>query len=101
MSSKIDDATVKKVAKLSRLALDDEQIHKFAEQMSGILEYIEKLNELNTDDIEPLAHCLPIQNALREDTPAPSLGTEKVLANAPERDENHFLVPKILEDSSA
>jgi aspartyl-tRNA(Asn)/glutamyl-tRNA(Gln) amidotransferase subunit C len=101
MNNKIDENTVRKVAKLSRLALADNEIHEFTAQLSAVLEYIEKLKELNTDAVEPLAHCLPVKNVFRPDEVRDSLGTDKALANAPQRDENHFIVPKILDEVSA
>jgi len=100
MPEKIDQSQVKKVAKLSRLELTGEEVDEFAGQLSAILGYIAKMNELNTDNVEPLAHCLPITNVLRKDQIKESLGTEKALANAPQRDGEFFKVPKILEDSS-
>ena len=60
---------------------------------------MEKMNELNTDEVEPLAHCLPISNVFRQDNVKESLGSEKALANAPQRDKAFFKVPKILDDS--
>lgn len=101
MSNKIDETTVHKVANLSRLELSDEQVKTFSTQLSAILGYIEKLNELDTENIEPLAHCLPVHNVMRPDNIKPSLGTDKVLETAPERDDPYFKVPKILEESSA
>jgi aspartyl-tRNA(Asn)/glutamyl-tRNA(Gln) amidotransferase subunit C len=98
MAKKIDITQVRQVAKLSRLALSEEQLAEFSGQLSAVLEYVEKLNKLDTSKVEPLAHCLPVHNVFREDVPRPSLGTQKVLANAPERDETFFLVPKILEE---
>lgn len=95
---KIDIEQVRQVAKLARLALSDAEIAQFAVQLSAILEYIEKLNQLDTSKVEPLAHCLPINNCLRADEIKQSLGTEKTLANAPQKDEQFFLVPKILEE---
>jgi aspartyl-tRNA(Asn)/glutamyl-tRNA(Gln) amidotransferase subunit C len=95
---KIDIEQVRQVAKLSRLDLSEDEIAQFSGQLSAILEYIEKLNELNTSKVEPLAHCLPINNCLREDIVKQSLGTEKTLANAPENDGQFFIVPKILEE---
>jgi aspartyl-tRNA(Asn)/glutamyl-tRNA(Gln) amidotransferase subunit C len=68
--------------------------------LSAILNYVEKMNELDTDGVEPIAHCLPISNVFRQDRVKESLGTEKALANAPQRDGNFFKVPKILDDSS-
>ena len=100
MAVKIDQAQVKKVAKLSRLQLSKAEVEEFTHQLSAILDYVEKLNELDTTNVEPLAHCLPITNVLREDCVKESLGTEKTLANAPQRDGDFFKVPKILDDSS-
>ncbi len=100
MAQRIDKTQVRKVAKLSRLELTEPEVEEFTGQLSAILDYVEKMNELDTTDIEPLAHCLPISNVLREDCARESLGTEKVLANAPQRDEEFFKVPKILDDGS-
>ena len=100
MKRKIDQTQVKKVAKLSLLNLTDNEIEEFADQLSAILEYAGKMNELDTTDVEPLAHCLPINNVFRSDEPKESLGTEKTLANAPQRDGEFFKVPKILDDTS-
>jgi len=98
---KIDAQQVRKVAKLARLALTDAEIEEFTGQLGAILQYVEKMNELDTSNVEPLAHCLPIHNVFRADEVQESLGTERTLANAPQRDEAFFKVPKILEDSSA
>ena len=100
MKKKIDQAQVRKVAKLSRLELTETEIEEFTGQLSAILDYVEKMNELDTTSVEPLAHCLPISNVFREDKVKDSLGTEKTLANAPQRDGEFFKVPKILDDSS-
>jgi aspartyl-tRNA(Asn)/glutamyl-tRNA(Gln) amidotransferase subunit C len=101
MEQRIDAEQVRKVAKLARLELTDAEIDEFTGQLGAILTYVEKMNELDTADVEPLAHCLPIRNVLRADEVRQSLGTEKTLANAPQRDGSFFKVPKILEDSSA
>ncbi|HIJ53606.1 MAG TPA: Asp-tRNA(Asn)/Glu-tRNA(Gln) amidotransferase subunit GatC [Planctomycetes bacterium] len=100
MEKRIDQAQVRKVARLSRLELTDTEVEEFTGQLSAILDYVEKMNELDTTNVQPLAHCLPISNVLRRDIVKESLGTEKVLANAPQRDEEFFKVPKILDDSS-
>jgi aspartyl-tRNA(Asn)/glutamyl-tRNA(Gln) amidotransferase subunit C len=100
VAKKIDEAQVKKVAKLARLELAEAEVEEFAGQLSAILEYVEKMNELDTNNVEPLAHCLPISNVFRQDRVKESLGTEKALANAPQRDGEFFKVPKILDDSS-
>ena len=100
MVEKIDNEQVRKVAKLSRLELSDSEIEEFTGQLEAILEYVEKMNELDTENIQPLAHCLPVSNVFREDVVKESLGTETTLANAPKKDEMYFLVPKILDDNS-
>jgi len=98
MAKKIDEAQVRKVAKLARLELSDAEVEEFAGQLSAILDYVARMNELNTEGVELLAHCLPISNVFRDDIAKESLGTEKTLANAPQRDGAFFKVPKILEE---
>ena len=100
MERKIDEAQVRKVAKLARLELTDAEVGEFAGQLSAIIDYVEKMNELNTDDVEPMAHCLAITNCLREDVVRESLSVEQVLSNAPQHDDEFFRVPKILDDNS-
>ena len=101
MHQKIDTEQVRKVAKLARLELTEAEIEEFTGQLGAILGYVEKMDELDTAGVEPLAHCLPISNMFRADEVSPSLGTDKTLANAPQRDGSFFKVPKILDDSSA
>lgn len=100
MAKKIDEAEVRKVAKLSRLELSEAEVEEFTGQLRAILDYVAKMNELDTEGVEPLAHCLPVSNVFRADSVKESLGTEKTLANAPERDGEFFKVPKILDDGS-
>ena len=100
MAQKIDADQVRKVAKLARLELTDAEVGQFTDQLGAILEYVEKMDELETAEVEPLAHCLPIHNVFREDIIQPSLGTERVLENAPACDAPFFKVPKILDDNS-
>ena len=90
----LDD--VRHVAKLSRLALTDEQLQKFTTQLEPILKYIAKIAEVDVTGVEPMAHAIPLANVLREDTVQPSLPLEKVLQNAPATDGPFFKVPKIL-----
>ena len=102
MAKKIDETQVRHVAKLARLDLTDDEVARFSAQLSDILGYVEKLNELDTDSVEPLAHCLPMHNVFREDDVTESLDTTLALKNAPQRFETFFKVPKILnEDSGA
>lgn len=100
MALKIDEAQVRRVALLSRLRLTDEEVAQFSSQLSAIVEYIEKLNELDTTGVEPLAHCLPLHNVFRPDEIQPSLPNENALANAPEDVDGYFKVPRILDDNS-
>lgn len=87
---------VEHVALLARLALADNEKEVFARQLSSILEYAEKLNELKTDEVEPLAHILPVYNVFREDIPLPGSPREEILSNAPLVEENQYKVPKIV-----
>ena len=100
MAETIDKERVRKIAKLARLELTDAEVKDFTTQLSAILDYMEKMNELDTTDVEPLAHYLPIKNVFRGDVVKESLDTEKALANAPQRDGEFFKVPKILDESS-
>ena len=69
MSNKLDQEQVRKVAKLARLELTDAEVEQFSGELSAIIGYIEKMNELNTDDVEPLAHCLSVSNVFRKMCP--------------------------------
>ena len=99
MDKKIDKSQVKKVAKLARLDLSGAEIEEFAGQLNAIIDYVERMNTLNTEGVEPMAHCLPVSNVFRDDVIKESMGTEKTLANAPQSDGPFFKVPKILEES--
>jgi len=85
------------VAHLSRLALSDEEKDRFAGQLDAILGYVEKLNELDTENVEPLVHIAPRANVFRADEAGESLSREEALRNAPERSEGCFLVPRIID----
>ena len=88
---------VEHVAKLARLELSDAEKNRFTEQLNAILKYAEKLNELNTEGVEPTTHVLPVMNVMREDKARPSWPLEEVLANAPEEEDGQFRVPAVLE----
>lgn len=95
MSISIRD--VEHVAELARLELTEEEKTAYAEQLNEILQYVEKLNELDTDSVEPTSHVLPLTNVMREDEVRPSPPIEAVLRNAPEEEDGQFKVPAILE----
>ncbi|QDU63211.1 Glutamyl-tRNA(Gln) amidotransferase subunit C [Planctomycetes bacterium Pan216] len=88
---------VDKVALLSRLELTDEEKDRISQQLGSILDYIEQLGELDTEGVEPLAHCLPIQNVFREDVVEESLSIDEALGNAPKRRDEFFAVPPPIE----
>lgn len=94
----IERETVRQVAEMARLALSEEEIELFREQLGSILEYAEVLNELDTEGVEPTAHAAHVKNVLRDDQVRPSLPKEAVLANAPEAQEGYFRVPRIMEE---
>jgi len=94
---KLAVAEVEQVARLARLELGIQEKELFAGQMGAILKYVEKLKELDTDGIVPTSHAVPMENAFREDLVSPSIGIDKALANAPERVESFYRVPKIIE----
>lgn len=94
---KITRAEVEHVARLARLALTDDELQKFTGQMDDILMYVATLNELNTDGIMPTSHAVPMENAFRDDVVRDSIGTANALANAPDRVEDFFRVPKVIE----
>jgi len=94
---KLSSKEVEHIAMLARLKLTEEEKELFSEQLSKILEYIEKLNELDTEDVEPTSHVIPLRNVFREDHPAPSLSVDDALKNAPDRAGSFYRVPKIIE----
>jgi aspartyl-tRNA(Asn)/glutamyl-tRNA(Gln) amidotransferase subunit C len=81
------------VARLARLELSDDEVARFQEQLSAILESVSKVSELDLSDVPPTAHPLEIANAWGEDEVRPSLTRDEVFANAPDRDDDHFRVP--------
>jgi len=91
---------VEHVAYLARLSLTEEEKEMFTEQLNRILEAFAELQELPTDDVEPLSHIIPLENVFAEDEGEDwqSLPVEEALANAPEREDNYFVVPRIIED---
>ncbi len=95
---KLTKIEVEHVAKLARLTVSEVEMEDFGRQLSEILTYIGKLNELDTSKVEPTSHVLDLSNVFRDDVVRESLAPEDVLANAPDRDNNHFRVPKIIEE---
>jgi aspartyl-tRNA(Asn)/glutamyl-tRNA(Gln) amidotransferase subunit C len=94
---KINQQDVEHVARLARLSLNPDDLKTMTGQMDAILGYVDKLNELDTTGIEPMAHAVPMSNAFREDQITEPIGVERALQNAPNRSDNYFKVPKIIE----
>lgn len=94
---KISKDEVNHVAHLARLEFTGEEAEKFASQLNQILLYMEMLNRVDTNGIEPMTHAIAQQNAFREDAVTPSLGRDKTLSNAPDTRGDFFRVPKVIE----
>ena len=90
-------AEVDHIALLARLELSPVERQRAAAELSQILGYFEKLNELNTDNVEPTEHVLPVVNVLRADVQRPGLAREAALQNAPEQADGMFQVPRVVE----
>ncbi|MGD9897650.1 MAG: Asp-tRNA(Asn)/Glu-tRNA(Gln) amidotransferase subunit GatC [Calditrichaceae bacterium] len=87
---------VEKIAHLARLTLTEDEKQKFTGQINQILSYVEKLDELDTENVEPLSHSLDITNVFRNDELGKSLSQEKALENAPGKTDKFFRVPKVV-----
>jgi len=94
----ISRADVEHVARLSRLALSEAEVERMREQLSSILAYIDTLRALDTAGVEPTSHAVPLVNVMRDDDTRPCLPPDVALANAPDRSDGFFRVPRIIED---
>ncbi len=93
---KISRQEVAHVARLARLSFSEDEMELFTNQLNQILLYMEKLNEIDTQNIKPTYHALELTNVLREDKVGPSLPPERVLSNAPAENKDMFVVPRII-----
>lgn len=84
-------------ARLARVGLSDDEVSRFQSQLSQILDYFERLQDVDTENVPPTAHTLAMHNVMRDDEPHPSIDKEEVLANAPQREDDHFRVRAVLE----
>jgi len=95
---RIEKKTVEHAAKLSRLSFSEKEIEKFSEELGIIVDYINKLKEVNTDDVAAMSHAIKsVKNVFREDRVKASLDKEDALKNASKKNDNLFIVPKIIE----
>ena len=97
MANQITDETIEYVGILAKLELDEAEKEAAKKDMGRMVDYIEKLNELDTAGVEPMSHVFPVQNVFREDIVTNGDESEKTLRNAPEEKDNMFVVPKTFE----
>ena len=99
MAKSIDTEMVKHIGRLSRIELTEQELQALPQQLGAILDYFDKLQQLDTTDVEPMAHAVELHNVLAADEPGRSLTADEALANAPQRDGDFFKVPKVIGDS--
>lgn len=89
--------SVEYISKLARLSVSEKEKETFSAQLQSILSYMEKLNELDTKDVEPTSHVVSLSNVMRDDVQRPSISREDALANAPDHTDKFYRVPRIIE----
>ncbi len=94
----IDRAAVDHVARLARLDLSEDERTRMQEELTHILQHVERIQALDLDGIEPTSHAVPLTNVMRPDEVRPSLDAAEALANAPDKEDRRFKVPRILEE---
>ncbi len=92
----LTDEQVRHVAMLARLAVDDEEAERLREELAGILEHVDKIGELDLDDVEPTCHAVEVINVTRPDRRRPGLTQDEALRNAPDRRDGAFVIPRIV-----
>ena len=92
----INAETVEYIAKLARISISEEEKSRFVPQLTKIITYVEKLNELDTEGVSPMSSVIPVKNVFREDEAKPSMPRDEVLANAPCSQNGFFKVPKVI-----
>lgn len=95
---KISKEEIKNIALLSRLEIKEENLAETEKALSDILTYVEQLNELNLDNVQPMPHAVALHNVLRDDVVKPSLDHDLALSNAPEEEDGYFRVPRVVQD---
>lgn len=99
MANKIDMNTVDQIAHLARLEFDQQAKEEIANDMNRMLSFVDKLNELNTDNVEPLIYMTHEQNVLRPDVPEKTITQKEALKNAPKKDSDYFKAPKVIDQN--
>lgn len=99
MAQKIDIKTVDEVAHLARLEFNEESKQEILNDMNRMLAFVDKLNEVNTDGVEPLIYMTEETNVLRDDEPETTITQKEALKNAPKKDSDYFKVPKVIDNN--
>jgi len=93
----VDDATVRRIARLARIKISDSEVEALRSELSGILDWVEQLDEVDTTNVEPMTRVVPIELKMRDDTVTDGEQADAVTANAPVKDKNFYVVPKVVE----
>ncbi len=93
----IDEGKISYISELARLDLNQDEKSEFSKQLSDIISYVEKLNELDTNNVEPADHIVDVKNVMKKDEVGQSIALGEITKNAPNFEDNHFIVPKIIE----
>lgn len=93
----VDEATVRRIARLARIKISDEEAASLQRELSGILDWVEQLDEVETGDVEPMTRVVPIDLKKRDDVVNDGEIADKVVANAPMSEDDFFVVPKVVE----
>jgi len=93
----VDAATVKKIGRLARIRIEDDEVAKYQDELNVILGFVEQLNEVNVDGVEPMTSVTPMRLRRRDDVVSDGGYPEKIVANAPLSEDNFFMVPKVVE----
>jgi len=93
----VDEATVRRIARLARIRITDDEAHSLVAELSGILDWVEQLDEVDTADVEPMTRVVPIELKKREDGVNDGDMADKIVANSPMSEDGFFVVPKVVE----
>ncbi|PWB80397.1 MAG: Asp-tRNA(Asn)/Glu-tRNA(Gln) amidotransferase GatCAB subunit C [Methylocystaceae bacterium] len=93
----VDQATVRRIAHLARIAVEDDEVERLGQELNAILAFVEELSGVDVEGVEPLTSVLPMQMKKREDVVTDGGLAQDILANAPEREDHYFVVPKVVE----
>ncbi len=93
----VDQATVRRIAHLARIAVTDDEVPHLAQELNAMLAFVEELSAVNVDGVEPMTSVIPMKMKLRDDVVSDQAGADIIVANAPASEDNFFMVPKVIE----